>query len=155
MIFRIAQVADLEQLARMRWDHWLEGGKDPAKQDKEAFVRHVSETFVTRLNADWFIWCAVDDDEILGHVYVQQVHKVPKPSAPEDSFGYVSNVYTRPQYRNQGIGTQLMEHVKRWAAELDLEFLLLWPSESSIPFWNRAGFSTDDPLVYEVRPYVN
>ncbi len=155
MEFRLAKEFDLDQLARMRWNYWVEGGVDPAKQDEEIFVHHFVETFTTKLNKDWFVWCALEEDLILSHVYIQRILKVPKPSAPVDAFGYVTNVYTRPNHRNHGLGSQLMKHVKTWAQELDLEFLVLWPSEASIRFWNRIDFGTDDPLVHEIRPYVN
>jgi len=155
MDFRLAEQSDLIHLAQMRWDYWVEGGSDPAKLDKQEFVDGFIEVLGAKLNKTWFVWCAIEDKEILSHVFVQSIEKIPKPSAPADTFGYVTNVCTRPSYRNRGIGSQLMEHVKKWARERDLEFLVLWPSEPSIPFWKEMGFSVDEPLVFEVRPYVN
>ena len=155
MEFRLAKHSDLNQLAHMRWEYWAEGGSDPQQQDQEGFVKGFVENLANQLNGNWYVWCAVEDEIILSHVYVQRVQKIPKPSAPADAFGYVTNVYTRPQHRNTGIGAQVMKRVKAWALEADLEFLVLWPSESSIPFWHRIGFAADDPLVLEIRPYVN
>jgi ribosomal protein S18 acetylase RimI-like enzyme len=80
---------------------------------------------------------------------------VPKPNKLNDVLGYVTNVYTRPAYRGQGIGTQLMTHVLAWAREQDLESLIVWPSETSVGFYERAGFrGSPDMLEYGVRPYV-
>jgi GNAT superfamily N-acetyltransferase len=80
---------------------------------------------------------------------------VPKPNKLDDALGYVTNVYTRPDYRGQGIGTQLMTHVLIWAREHDLESLIVWPSETSVGFYERAGFQgSPDMLEYAVRPYV-
>jgi GNAT superfamily N-acetyltransferase len=155
MDFRLAGENDLNQLAQMRWDYWVEGGSDPAKQEKQEFVDGFIEVLGAKLNQTWFVWCAVEDNEILSHVFVQSVEKIPKPSAPADAFGYVTNVCTRPSHRNCGIGSQLMVRVKEWAREQDLEFLVLWPNEPSIPFWQKVSFSVDDPLVFEIRPYVN
>ena len=155
MEIRLAIKTDLNQLARMRWEYWVEGGSDPGKLDEETFRTIFVDNFKTRLNNDWFVWCAIEDGVVLSHVYIQQIQKVPKPSAPADAFGYISNVYTRPAHRNTGIGPEVMKQVKSWAQELDLEFLVLWPSESSISFWRRSDFSTDDPLVFGIRPYVN
>lgn len=155
MEIRLAEKTDLNQLARMRWEYWVEGGSDPAKLNEEAFVTRFVESLNSELNIDWFVWCAIEHDVVLSHVYIQQIQKVPKPSAPADAFGYITNVYTRPTHRNSGIGSEVMKHVKLWAQELDLEFLVLWPSESSMSFWHRIDFSADDPLVFEIRPYVN
>ena len=153
--FRLAEKPDLEQLARTRWEYWVEDGSDPAKQSEDSFIEGFVGAFAASLNRDWFVWLAIDDDLILSHVYIQRMQKVPKPSAPVDAFGYVTNVYTRPPHRSKGIGSKLMSHVKAWALEMDLEFLVLWPSEPSIPFWNRTNFRVDDALVHDIRPYIN
>ena len=155
MEIRLAQKGDLPHLAQMRWEYWVEGGSDPAKQDENTFVTGFIERLEAQLNRNWYVWCALEDGVILSHVYIQRIEKVPKPSAPEDAFGYATNVYTRPQYRNCGIGSELMKHVKVWAQELDLEFVILWPSQESMRFWRRMGFADDDPQVLEIRPYVN
>ena len=83
------------------------------------------------------------------------VVKMPKPNRLHDTFGYVTNVYTRPAYRNQGIGSELMRHVIEWAGGLDMENLLVWPSERSIPFYERAGFSADEEaMALNLRDYI-
>jgi hypothetical protein len=33
-----------------------------------------------------------------------------------------------------------MEHVRAWAVEHNLEFLILWPSGRAVPFYSRAGY---------------
>lgn len=154
MDIRLAVHADLDQLARMRWEQWSESGSHPAVQDEEAFVAGFIRDLESRLNKEWFVWCAVEDEMILSHVYVQVIQKVPKPSRPVDSFGYISNVYTRAGKRNCGICSRVTEQVKSWANAEKVEFLVLWPSRPSMPFWRRLGFSADDPLSLEIRPYV-
>jgi hypothetical protein len=37
--YRIATEADVDALANMRWEFWLEDGRDPALLDKAAFLR--------------------------------------------------------------------------------------------------------------------
>lgn len=153
--FCLADKSHLMQLAHMRWEYWVENGSDIKKQSKEDFVDGFVSTLADSLNRHWYVWCAIEDGRILSHVYIQRVQKVPKPSAPADAFGYVTNVYTRPPYRSKGIGSKLLSNVQDWALEMDLEFLVLWPSERSIPFWRRSNFDVDDPLVRKIRPYVN
>jgi GNAT superfamily N-acetyltransferase len=95
------------------------------------------------------------DGDIASQVFVQRITKVPKPSKLHDAFGYVSNVYTKPAYRGQGIGSNLLARVKTWAKEQDFEFLIAWPSEASVRFYERAGFGATEAVEYSVRPYVN
>ncbi|MDJ0749566.1 MAG: GNAT family N-acetyltransferase [Woeseiaceae bacterium] len=154
MKIRLAEHSDLEQLAHLRWEHWAENGSDPAMQERCSFITGFEEFFGPELNQDWLVWCAVEAETIVSHAYIQRVRKVPKPSKSVDAFGYVSNVYTRPSHRGAGVGSQVMERVKSWALEADLEFLVLWPSRRSLPFWQRMDYSVDHPLVLELRPYT-
>jgi GNAT superfamily N-acetyltransferase len=67
----------------------------------------------------------------------------------------MTNVYTRPDYRGQGIGRKLLAHVVEWARAENLELLLVWPSDESVGFFDRAGFQQiADGMQLELRPYI-
>jgi GNAT superfamily N-acetyltransferase len=147
---------DVAELAAMRWDFRLEEAPGTPRHDRATFLRACC-AFLEKGLADqrWTYWIAITDAQIVSHIYVQRIAKVPKPNRLDDAFGYVTNVYTRPPYRNQGIGTQLMSHMLRWAREQDLESLVVWPSTESVRFYARAGFQGgSEALAYQVRPYV-
>ena len=153
--YRLATEADTETLARIRWDAWLEHGQDPAEVDQATFVAECGEILKQRLlSRQWTYWLATLEGEIISQIFIQRIAKVPKPSKLQDAYGYVTNVYTLPPYRGQGIGSRLLAQVKAWAREQDLEFLILWPAEESIPFYERAGFAPGEAVEYPVRPYV-
>jgi GNAT superfamily N-acetyltransferase len=153
--YRLATEGDTEALARIRWDSWLEHGQDPPEVNQETFVRECGQILKQRLlSRQWTYWLAILDGEIISQIFIQRIAKVPKPSKIQDAFGYVTNVYTRPAYRGQGIGSRLLAQVNAWAKEQDLEFLILWPSEESISFYERAGFAPGEVVEYSVRPYV-
>ncbi|MDP5276772.1 GNAT family N-acetyltransferase [Chengkuizengella axinellae] len=52
----------------------------------------------------------------------------------------MTNVYSVPEVRGKGLGSQLIKEVNRWAKEMNFEFIIVWPSEHSIDFYNRNGF---------------
>ena len=140
----------------MRWDFRMEESDGVAANEKATFLA-ACIAFLQRglANGTWAYWIAVVDGQIVSHIYVCKMEKVPKPNRLEDADGYVTNVYTRPAYRGRGIGSELMAHVKAWAKEQDYNQLYVWPSEASIPFYARAGFvGHSDLMEYEVRPYV-
>jgi GNAT superfamily N-acetyltransferase len=154
--YRTATETDIPQLAAMRWDFRLEEAPGTPAHDRPEFLRACEAFLRDGLSTgQWTCWLAGEDSVILSHIFVQRVAKVPKPNKLEDAFGYMTNVYTRPAYRGQGIGSRLMEKVLAWAAAVDLEMVIVWPSEASIRFYERAGFSpSDQALEYTVRPYV-
>lgn len=154
--YRTATEADAPALAAMRWDFRLEESPVTTANDHATFLR-ACEAFLIQglVQGRWTYWVAADDATIVSHIFIQHIPKVPKPNRLDDALGYVTNVYTRPAYRNRGIGTQLMARVLGWAAQQDLESLIVWPSEASVPFYVRAGFQgSTDMLEYLVRPYV-
>ena len=154
--YRVATEADIDELARMRWDFRLEEAPGATRHDLTTFLAACT-TFLLQGLAErsWIYWIAQEPDQIVSHIYVQRVPKVPKPNRLDEAFGYVTNVYTRPAYRGQGIGGQLLTHVVQWAREQDLESLILWPSATSVSFYQRAGFrGGSEMLEYEVRPYI-
>lgn len=155
MQYRLAKPEELPQLAAMRWALWLEDGDAPALQERDDFLQTFVAWLKPRLSSSWFVWCALDDGVIVSHIYIQRIEKLPKPSAPQDAYGYVTSVYTKPEYRNRGLGAELLDEVQRWALSVDLEFLVLWPSEASTRFWTRAGFTDNESLLHEIRPYIN
>ena len=140
----------------MRWDFRLEEAPGATRHDQATFL-DACAAFLRQGLAEqrWTYWVAQEGSQIVSHIYIQRVPKVPKPNKLDDALGYVTNVYTRPAYRGQGIGTQLMTHVLQWAREHDLESLIVWPSETSVGFYERAGFrGSPDMLEYLVRPYI-
>ena len=156
MDFRIATESDLDVLAQMRWDFRVEESPDTPVHDRQTFLEACTAFLRQGLASQrWIYWVAVCDDVIVSHIFVQRIAKVPKPNRLDDGFGYVTNVYTKPACRGQGIGSELMAHVVEWAQAQDLECLLVGPSDASVHFYERAGFRWNEDLMeYSVRPYI-
>ncbi|HVE94853.1 MAG TPA: GNAT family N-acetyltransferase [Acidimicrobiales bacterium] len=157
MRIRTATVADAVELAELRWEWRIE--EEPEREARESRGSFV-ERFVDSVTSDviegrWTVWVAEDDDRIVSNVWVYRVPKVPNPGSASRDFGYVTNVYTKPGVRNLGIGTELMEAVKSWAHGLDLEMLIVWPSDPSLPWYRRAGFErSPEMLELEIAGYA-
>ena len=153
---RQAMLDDVAQLAEMRCDFRMEDAASAPPIDKAAFLAECQSFLLAGLTSGtWACWLAQMDGRIVSHIFVQRIEKIPKPGKTRDCFGYLSNVYTRPAYRGQGIGSALLERVKAWAKGEDYEFLLTWPSDASVHFYERAGFEhKNESLEYALRAYV-
>jgi GNAT superfamily N-acetyltransferase len=147
ILYRLAAESDLPALAQLRWDFRTEWSETPPP-GKEEFLVYCTD-FLLRgwTGGQWVYWIAEEEGQIISQVFVLRITKIPKPARWHDEFGYVTNVYTRPAYRNRGIGAQLMQQVIAWAQAEDLELLVLWPSERSVPFYERAGFSAENDIL--------
>ncbi|WP_374019090.1 GNAT family N-acetyltransferase [Paenibacillus thiaminolyticus] len=52
----------------------------------------------------------------------------------------MTNVYTLPEHRGKGLGSQSLKQVERWSRKNEFEFIIVWPSEWSIEFYERNGY---------------
>jgi GNAT superfamily N-acetyltransferase len=148
MVYRVAGEKDLEALALMRWEFQREDRPEPLSCEAWDFVEACA-LFLQRglAQRNWAYWVAEAEREIVSHLFVQFVEKVPKPGQLHGRWGYVTNVYTKPNFRNRGIGSELLRRVRSWAEEIGLELLIVWPSERSVPFYERAGFSANSEIL--------
>lgn len=124
----------------MRWDDTWENETTSPPDDAgfaDCFIAFVQHALA---GDDWAIWVAASNGSLVAHIYVHLIEMVPRPGHLIRRWGYVSGVYTIPEARNRGIGSQLLSAVIEWAKGEGQEFLLLWPSERSVPFYERAGF---------------
>lgn len=170
MNYRLATEADFDALAALRWDFHIEDGEATVSRDEFnaaclAFLRW------GMADGNWHYWLAEDGAEIVGHIFVHIIRTVPRPDKLMRHYGYVTNVYVRPAWRNRGhpdvllvrpisgepcvprpiyrngVGGELLAQVQKWATQQELELLFLWPSERSVTFYQRAGFTPSEDLL--------
>lgn len=147
MIYRLATENDIPMLSEMRWLHEYEevGKFDILKED---FINECNSFLADGLrNADWAYWIAQDNDTIISNICIRRIRKVPKPQKLFAEIGYVTNVHTKAEYRNRGIGTELLKKVKKWAIDNNIELLFVWPSQKAVNFYERQGFKNQNEIL--------
>jgi GNAT superfamily N-acetyltransferase len=144
---RPASPTDAPTLARLRYRFRALLGA--AIESEETFVGRAADWFSTRLAADaWRGWVAVDgNDEIVGHVFIQLVEKIPNPLPEPEAIGYLTNFYVVPAWRNRGLGRRLIEVALAACDSLDLESVILWPTEESMSLYARHSFAPPAKLL--------
>src|SRR5579862_8249883 len=146
---RPARAGDIDDLVRMRADFTLEHGspKLPTNPGYEEECRALLENAIA--GDRWQIWVAELDGAVVSHAYVALVDKVPRPIYVPRRIAYLTNVYTLPEHRNRGIGASVIRRAQEAARAADVELIIVWPSDESIDFYERAGFARpDDVLIW-------
>jgi len=147
MRYRIATKGDITMLSEMRWEHEYEE-EAQFSITKEEFISECSSFLIKEMErGTWVYWIAEDEGNIIANIYINKIRKVPKPQKLFAEIGYVTNVHTKKDYRNKGIGTELLKRVKQWAVENNIELLFLWPSERSVSFYKREGFKVENEIM--------
>jgi GNAT superfamily N-acetyltransferase len=146
---RPAGAGDATALARLR--HVLYSERGLAREPLDVYTRRFAGFVRDALASDaWRIRVAELDAKVVGAMWLQLVERVPRPGEERGSLpiGYLTNVFVEPELRDEGIGSRMLEEIITWARARGVEEIIVWPSEGSYPFYERAGFSrTPDPLV--------
>jgi GNAT superfamily N-acetyltransferase len=146
---RPAGFGDAGALARLR--HVLYSEYGPAREPLEAYTARFAAFVRDAIASDaWRIWVAELDGRVVGGMWLQLVERVPRPGEDRGALpiGYLTNVFVDPELRDDGLGSRILREVVTWARARGVEEIIVWPSERSFPFYERAGFSrSPDPLV--------
>ena len=148
----LATLADVEELARLRWQLYTEvaeGDPEPYDAYVERFTTFAREALVDRR---WRAWIAEDMGQLVGALWRFTVPRVPQPGRGEPRpLAYVTNVYVEPVYRNGGLGARLLDRAIEASRAEGFSLVMVWPSEGSATFYERAGFERPaDPLVLDL-----
>lgn len=149
MIIRKAKENDYVRLAEMKWQHCMEDDEDYGENNlKNVDKGDFTEKFINFLTThkEYKIWVAEAYDEIVSAMFVYMIPKIPKPNGKSKYIAYLTNVFTLKEYRNQKIGTKLLGNIKKALAEEKCELIFVFPSENSVSFYERNGFSPENEI---------
>ncbi len=137
---RVATAAEAPALATLRYRFRAEVGTPI--ETEAAFVARTAPWIAARLGGDaWRAWVAADDaGEIVGHVFVQFIEKIPNPAPEPEILAYLTNLSVVPALRNRGIGAQLLDADLAACDGMDVETIFLRPSAGSVPLYLRHDF---------------
>jgi GNAT superfamily N-acetyltransferase len=147
---RLAESKDIKELIKMRWDNTLEFDENKKDESYEKFEIECQTFLENALQSrQWFIWIAEEENKIVSHIYIELIQKVPRPGRITHPFAYMTNVYTTPEYRNEGVGSKLLSSINKWIKENKFEFVIVWPSDESKNYYKKNGYvDCVDPMEF-------
>lgn len=149
MNIRFAEEKDYRQLAEMKWLHCEEDDIDYHEHNLEGVDKEMFLTeFISFLqeHKEYRIFAADDSGVVACAMFVYLVPKTPRPNKKAKYIAYLTNVYTRKEYRNQTVGTQVLNHIKAYLTGVGCELVFAWPSEKSMKWYARNGFCQENEV---------
>lgn len=139
---RRALAVDVPALAALRFE--FRSRNKPAVESAADFVPRCSEWMRPRLadESRWRVWVLEHDGSIEGNIWLEIVEKLPNPNVERELHGYITNFYVRPERRNSGAGSLLLQAALDECRRAEVDSVFLWPSERSRPLYERHGFVT-------------
>ena len=147
LIYRLAAKGDVKNLAVLLWEHMEELSQVDISLKNE-YISNCCEHIKYRLGKDLYCYIAEDNGLIVSHIFILITQKLPKLGRPNASYARISTVRTIPKYRNKGIGSILIDYVKKFCIEKNVEELVVFgPREESIRFYEKAGFKNENEVM--------
>jgi GNAT superfamily N-acetyltransferase len=138
MEFRRANIDDLNELVNLRKQQLLDEGSK-AEQDID---KDLEEYFSKNIANNTFIsWVAVENNEIIATSGVCFYQLPPNYSNPSGKIAYVTNMYTKKEFRRKGIASKLLEKIIDEVRSLNYKIIRLHTSLDGKKLYLKYGFS--------------
>ncbi len=148
-----ASVADVAELAQLRWKLYAEQEGEPAETSDAYRERFANFAAAALASGAWRAWVARYGERLVAAMWLQTVRRVPVPGKRAGPIGYLTNVYVAPVHRDAGLGGRMLDVVSGWCRQEGYSEIIVWPTERSRSFYRRGGFDRpDEPLVLRLEP---
>lgn len=137
MFYRIATSNDIEALVELRKKQLVDEGIVPDKDIDSELI----EFFKNKLHDNSMIeWIGIENNTIVATAAIVFYDFPPTYTNKSGIKGYVTNMYTAPEYRGQGIATMLLDKLVSEAKMRNVEKLWLGASKMGRPVYLKYGF---------------
>ena len=140
MVYERATADDIKDLTALRIEFLLEDYGQLPQETTDLIAGRLPDYFRSHLNRDLFAFVCRADKGIAGCCFLYVSEKPPNPSFINGRTGTVMNVYTRPEFRRQGIAFELMKMLLCESEKLGLDFVELKATEDGYGLYRRLGF---------------
>lgn len=152
MIFRAATLEDISELVNLRFMAILETNGIDQNQRTPEFEKKVQEYFIEGLsNQTYFGAVAEQDGQLVSNNGLVLYRKPPSFKGSTGIVGYVTNVYTKPQFRKMGIATELMKLLIAYAKSTGATKIHLGATDDGRPLYEKHGFKDVAIPALELR----
>ena len=138
MYYRIATVNDIDALVKLRKAQLVDEGIVPNQDIDNELINF----FEKKLNDNSLIeWLRVKDNNIIVTASIIFYDFPPTYTNKIGVKGYITNMYTKPEYRNRGIATLLLNKLMEEAKNRKVEKLCLIASKMGKSVYLKCEFS--------------
>ncbi|MDE7340377.1 MAG: GNAT family N-acetyltransferase [Lachnospiraceae bacterium] len=145
-----ATINDIDALVQMRLDYLTEDYGSLTDEQIIKIKSSLPDYYRKHLNKDLLVYVA-RKPVIAACCFLLISEKPANPSFINGRTGNVLNVYTKPEYRKQGIAKKLMEQLIAEADELGLDYVELKSTDEGYRLYKSLGFSDEQSKYHSMR----
>ena len=142
LLYRMATIDDLELLTQTRVEFFQDIQKDITDSQKTDIYDNNRVYFEETLKDGTFVAFLAFDGEILaGAIGISFYRTPPNLKNKTGQNGYISNVFTKPEYRRKGIAARLLDLTIAEARKRGCGKVILNATDMGRPVYEKYGFS--------------
>ncbi len=152
VIFRRANLDDISQLVNLRFLMISETSDAEPNQRTAEFESNVRDYFLESLtDKSYFGAVAELNGQLISNNGLVLYKKPPSFRGKSGIVGYVTNVYTIPEFRNRGLGHELMKLLITHAKIAGADKIHLGATDDGQSLYRKAGFKEVSFPALELR----
>ena len=137
MNYRLAIKEDIPLLIELRKRQLIDEGQNPDVNMDQELVKFFNNHFADNTLVEWV---AEEDGKIVGTAAILLFEFPPAFTNPSGIKGYITNMFTVPEYRGQGLASELLKKVLYEARIRSVKNILLAASDMGKPVYKKVGF---------------
>ncbi len=150
IVFEEAGKEDIEELIRMRIEYMKDDFGSVSKEEEEGMRNQLPDYFERKLGDELIAFVAKDGDRIVSVAYLHIIEMPANSILLNGLYADVLSVYTEPEYRGQGLCTQLMRNLVEYGKKRGLGRIDLSATDKGYPIYKKVGFKDKEHRYTEM-----
>jgi len=148
--YRKATLEEAALLTKIRMDFLREAYGDENKEEMEIIGYNIMKFMCDSLKDESYVsWLAEDNGKIIATNGISFYSLPPNQECPNGEIANINNMFTYPDYRGQGIGSQLFKLAMEEAKKRGCKKITLDATALGRPIYEKFGFKkADDEMFY-------
>ena len=145
MEYRKANINDVEELINLRKLQLLDEGDVAENNIDNDLKKYFSENIA---NNKFIAWLAIENNEIIATSGLCFYELPPTYRNPSGKVAYITNMFTKKEFRRKGIATILFEKIINEAKILNYKILRLHTSVYGKGLYKKYGFMDSEGFMH-------
>lgn len=142
VVIQKAELTQIELLMEWRMEVLHEIFNVPTDEPMQKLERENRRYYQETIPTGGHIACfAYAGNKIIGCGGICIYSELPSPDNLSGKCAYLMNIYTRPQFRGQGVGKRLVKWLVKQAVQQNITKIYLESSKQGRPFYEGIGFN--------------
>lgn len=151
IVFELATKEDINELIRMRIEYMIDDFGSVSDKEREGMERQLPDYFSRKLGTELIAFVAKEGKRIVSVAYLHIIEMPANSILLNGLYGEVLSVYTEPEYRGQGLCTQLMKNLVEYGRETGLGRVDLSATSKGYPIYKKIGFADKEARYTDMR----